>query len=250
MNVDEKTLASWPGRDRREPRKRHHAYLMLKPLREALVASRSRYVQPGARMLDVGAGVMPYFPLFADLASEYVGNDVAPRPGLTSISPIESLDQPDASFDVVLCTQVLEHVRRPQHALEEMTRVLKPGGYLLLSTHGVYPHHPDPGDYWRWTQQGFEAMFEDVAGLELVELQAHTGSAATLAMLVAGALRDLARSRYLSFVALPLLISVNALGEALDKRTPASVREKLVGNFLAVGQKVALNPTYDSTVDS
>jgi SAM-dependent methyltransferase len=237
MDVDQQTLASWPGRDRREPTRRHHGYLILKPLRASLVAARGKYVRPGARLLDVGAGLMPYFPLFADLVSDYVGNDVAAGPGLTSISPIEELDLPDASFDVVLCTQVLEHVRRPQQALEEITRVLKPGGYLLLSTHGVYPHHPDPVDYWRWTQQGFEAMFEDVDGLELVELQPLLGSPATMALLFAGALRDLARSSYLGWFASPLLVLVNAVGEAVDKRAPMSVREKLVGDFLAVGRR-------------
>ena len=88
MDVDQQTLARWPGRDRREPTRRHHGYLILKPLREALVAARGTYIQPGARLLDVGAGVMPYFPLFADLVSEYVGNDVEAGPGLRSISPI------------------------------------------------------------------------------------------------------------------------------------------------------------------
>lgn len=237
MDVDQQTLARWPGKDRREPTRRHHGYLILKPLRAALVAARGTYVEPGARLLDVGAGVMPYFPLFADLVSDYVGNDVAPGPGLTSVSPIEELDLPDASFDVVLCTQVLEHVRRPQRALEEITRVLKPGGYLLLSTHGVYPHHPDPVDYWRWTQQGFEAMFEDVDGLELVELQPLLGSPATMALLVAGALRGVARSKLTAWFGVPLLVFVNTMGESLDKRTPMSVREKLVGDFLAVGRK-------------
>jgi SAM-dependent methyltransferase len=232
-------LDAWPGRERREPSRRHHAYLLLRPIRDALVSTRGRYVQEGARILDVGAGAMPYYPLFADLASEYVGNDVEARPGLTSVSPIEALDLPDASFDVVLCTQVLEHVRHPQQALAEIARVLSPGGHVLLTTHGVYPHHPDPGDYWRWTQQGFEAMFEDAKDLTLVELRPLAGSAATLAMLVAGALRDLARSRALGLVVSPLVAAINAVGETVDRHTPASAREKLVGNFLAVGQRLA-----------
>ena len=237
--ADNGRLASWPGRDRREPSRRQHAYLMLKPIRDALVSTRGRYVLDGARILDVGAGVMPYYPLFADLASEYVGNDVEARPGLTSVSPIEALDLPDASFDVVLCTQVLEHVRRPQKALGEIARVLKPGGHLLLTTHGVYPHHPDPGDYWRWTQQGFEAMFEDADGLDLVELRPLVGSAGTLAMLVAAALRDLTRVPVLGLVISPLMIAVNAAGETVDRRTPVRVRERLVGNFLAVGLRTS-----------
>ena len=224
-------LADWPGRERREPRPTHHAYLILKPLVHALAVGRDRYVQPGARILDVGAGVMPYYPLFGELADDYVGNDVTARPGITSVSPVEQLDQPDASFDLVLCTQVLEHVRHPAAALAEMTRVLRPGGVLFLSTHGVYPWHPDPSDYWRWTQQGFEAMFEDVDGLNLLELHPLGGSAATLATLVALALRDLGR------IAAPLIAAVNLTGERLDRLTPPRARERLVADFLAIGQR-------------
>ena len=158
---------------------------------------------------------------------------------MTSVSPIEALDLPDASFDVVLCTQVLEHVRHPQRALAEIARVLKPGGHLLLTTHGVYPHHPDPGDYWRWTQQGFEAMFEDADGLTLVELRPLVGSAATLAMLVAGALRDLARSPVFGLVASPLMVAVNAIGETVDRRTPAAVaRDSSATSWLSVDERL------------
>jgi len=83
-------------------------------------------------------------------------------------------------------------------------------------------------------------MFEDVPGLELIELQPLLGSPATMALLVAGALRELAKSRLLRWLASPLLVLVNATGEAIDKRTPMSVREKLVGDFLAIGRKTPL----------
>ena len=229
-------LADWPGRELREPRPTHHAYLIYKPLVQALTAGRDRYVQPGARILDVGAGVRPYYPLFGEIAGDYIGNDVTARPGITSVCPVEQLDQPDASFDLVLCTQVLEHVRYPAAALAEMTRVLRPGGSLFLSTHGVYPWHPDPNDYWRWTQQGFEAMFEDVDGLSLVELQPLAGSAATLATLIAGALRDFGR------IAAPLIAAVNLAGERIDRLTSPRVRERLVVDFLAIGQRVTPGP--------
>ena len=119
-----------------------------------------------------------------------------------------------------------------------MARVLRPGGVLLLTTHGVYPYHPDPNDYWRWTQQGFEAMFEDAEGLTLVELHPLTGAPATLAMLVAGALHDLANTAHVRPLATPLIAALNLAGMTVDKHTPESIRMRLVANFLAVARKV------------
>ena len=85
-------MANWPGRDRREPKLGNHGYLILKPLRDALCMARDSHVKPGARILDIGARVTPYYPLFAETASEYVGNDIEPGPNISSVSPVENLD--------------------------------------------------------------------------------------------------------------------------------------------------------------
>jgi SAM-dependent methyltransferase len=203
----------------------------------SLEQARDRYLPEKVRLLDAGGGVMPYYPLFAERAIEYAGNDIEDGPGISYVSPLEELNAPSDHFDLVLCTQVLEHVRRPQQALEQITRVLVPGGYLFLTTHGVYPFHPDPRDYWRWTQQGFEAMFEDVAGLDLVELVPHNGSASTLTMLAAGGVRELAATAHVPLLGRPLIAALNILGLAGDRLLPRSARERLVGTFLAVAQR-------------
>ena len=153
---------------------------------------RDRYLPDRLRVLDAGGGELPYYPLFAARAAEYAGNDLTPGPHIAYVGPLEELEAPDASFDLVLCTQVLEHVRRPQQALEQIARVLVHGGYLFLTTHGVYPFHPNPRDYWRWTQNGPEALVEDVSELELLELVPHNGAASTLTMLAALGVRELA----------------------------------------------------------
>jgi SAM-dependent methyltransferase len=49
------------------------------------------------------------------------------------VSDITEIPAPDASFDVILCSEVLEHVPEPTHALDEFTRLLKPGGVLILT---------------------------------------------------------------------------------------------------------------------
>ena len=73
-------------------------------------------------------------------------------------------------FDCVLSSQVLEHVTDPQRYLTEARRLLKPGGSLIVSTHGIWPYHPDPTDFWRWTADGLQAEIR-TAGFEIADIQ-------------------------------------------------------------------------------
>jgi SAM-dependent methyltransferase len=67
----------------------------------------------------------------------------------------------DARFGSVLCTEVLEHVHRPERALAELLRVTAPGGSLLLSVPWFYPFHPCPLDLRRFTAQGLTMVVQD-----------------------------------------------------------------------------------------
>jgi SAM-dependent methyltransferase len=68
---------------------------------------------------------------------------------------------PNGSFDIVLSTQVLEHVSQPAHYVAECFRVLKPGGYLVLTTHGLFEEHGCPYDYQRWTADGLHLLLQN-----------------------------------------------------------------------------------------
>lgn len=65
----------------------------------------------------------------------------------------------DHSFDGVLCTEMIEHLETPQKAIDEMFRVLKPGGKVILSTPFVMPLHDVPGDYFRYSPYGLRSLF-------------------------------------------------------------------------------------------
>ena len=110
------------------------------------------------RVLDVGCGYRPYESFFAPRASEYVGVDMD-NPAADLQGVVEALPVPDHSFDVVLCTQVLEHSTDPALAVRELARVVAPGGRVLASTHGTAVYHPAPNDFWRWTHTGLERLF-------------------------------------------------------------------------------------------
>lgn len=145
-------------------------------------ASRELEIAPGMRVLDFGCADKPYRGLFsAEL--DYVGADIPgnPRADLT-LGPDGTLPAPDASFDAVLSTQVLEHVQDPPLYMRECARVLRPGGRLLLSTHGIMVLHPDPVDYWRWTSDGLSYEVER-SGLRVISFVGVMGLAATAVQL-------------------------------------------------------------------
>lgn len=122
----------------------------------------------GARVLDYGCGVMPYAAAFSLAGAEVTGADIGENVcASVQLSDRGGIPASDCTFDVVTSFQVLEHVPSPQEYLLEAHRVLKPGGRMLLTTHGMWPFHPTPTDYRRWTRQGLECELEQ-SGFEVL----------------------------------------------------------------------------------
>jgi SAM-dependent methyltransferase len=144
--------------NRTQPGRCHPRYWVLTLLFRTLQrVVECEWLPAGEKLLDFGCGNKPYQALFSTKFREHVGADFAGNPHADlSIGPNGELAVEDQSFDCVLSTQVLEHVETPRAYLAEAHRVLKPGGALVLSTHGVWRYHPDPGDYWRWTIDGLQ----------------------------------------------------------------------------------------------
>lgn len=86
--------------------------------------------------------------------------DVAPGPHVTIVADLQSCPQiASHSYDVIVCTQVLEHIANPFLAAAELDRILKPGGHLLLTVPAAYPYHAIPRDYWRFTRDSLQVLF-------------------------------------------------------------------------------------------
>jgi SAM-dependent methyltransferase len=219
---------------RLHPRRASVQYAVRRPLLTWLQA------QPvaGARILDVGCGDRPYEPLFAD-AAEVVGFD---RPGNRFADvhgSIEAIPVEEATFDVVLCLQVLEHVPDPAAAVRELRRVVRPGGRVLATTHGVYPFHPNPDDLWRWTSTGLERLFAENGDWTSVAVTPGAGTALTVAMLVAH-LADLMFKRVrVRALGAPFVVALNTAGEALDRAVP-QLRQPVPGSVNANFHVVAV----------
>jgi SAM-dependent methyltransferase len=208
---------------RLEPSRASVQYAVRKPLVEWLRSQRTE-----AHVLDVGCGDRPYRELFPNA----VGFDIPGNPHADLHGSLESIPVEDASFDVVLCLQVLEHVRDPAAAVRELHRGVRPGGRVLASTHRVYPFHPNPEDLWRWTQQGLARLFLTNAEWTSVTVRPGAGTAATLAMINGHLIDLLAKRLHVRPLAIPLVALGNAVGEALDTAVPA-LRSTIPGTLHA-----------------
>lgn len=170
-------LAQRPNDLRRAtPWHRYSHHIRTFPARLEALAPELR-VAAGSRILDLGCAEVPYRRFFP-AEVEYVAADLAGNPHATlTLNADGTVPCPDQSFDAVLSTQVLEHVCDPRAYLAEAFRVLRPGGRMLLSTHGTFAYHPDPVDLWRWTCEGLRLDVER-AGLEVVRFEGIIGPVA------------------------------------------------------------------------
>jgi SAM-dependent methyltransferase len=145
----------------------HRTYLPIAMLENSLRQC-ATFVK--GTLLDVGCGQRPYEKTFFAAATKYIGADyLSDRSRPDVICSALKLPFPENSFDTVVSTEVLEHVPDPQRALCETHRVLKPGGYLILSTPMYWPRHEVPCDFFRYPYDGLLHLVKE-SGLELTKL--------------------------------------------------------------------------------
>jgi SAM-dependent methyltransferase len=132
----------------------------------------------GALLLDAGAGESQYanyFPRQNYIAVDLgVGDAQWNYARLDAIADLSALPFSDEAFDAALNIVTLEHVREPARVLQEIARVLKPGGPLLLIAPHEWEVHQAPHDYFRYTRYGIAYLLEQ-AGLKPVGIQAAGG---------------------------------------------------------------------------
>lgn len=175
----------------RHPRNRIFSfnYFNVSHVRRFLAARAAAMPDGAAVFLDVGAGQSPYRSFFAGKFGRYIAVDVPDSLPSQPVSGIEHLagtaekiPLPDASVDVALFNQVLEHVVDPEASLREINRVLKSGGLMLGSVPHISPVHLEPYDFRRYTDLGLRQMLEK-HGCARIEID-HSGSVYTGAALL------------------------------------------------------------------
>jgi SAM-dependent methyltransferase len=110
-------------------------------------------------VLDAGSGSYSRYKHMLSCKS-IVRMDLVAGSNVDVVSSVDSMPFQDNEFDAVLSTQVFEHLEYPEKAAAEICRVLKPGGYVLVTVPQWNELHEEPHDYWRYTRFGIKTLFE------------------------------------------------------------------------------------------
>jgi SAM-dependent methyltransferase len=126
------------------------------------------------KVLDSGCGVMPYKKIILENKeiTSYVGLDIETALNYDSVQPDfhwDGIRMPfeNDTFDVVLSTEVLEHILNPDIYLLEVKRVLRPGGIFFFTVPFLMSLHEVPYDYYRYTPYALEMIFKRVGFIDV-----------------------------------------------------------------------------------
>jgi SAM-dependent methyltransferase len=137
-------------------------------LRGLVRAVAETFPLPGP-ILEVGSYQVAGQEPLADLRSlfperPYIGLDRRDGPGVDVVGDVECLPYPDGSFGTVLALGTFEHVGRFWRGFEEVHRVLRSNGALLVACPFYFHIHAHPDDYWRFTPAALELLLDDYPG--------------------------------------------------------------------------------------
>ena len=140
-------------------------------VRDRAVREWAQGLPSGSSVLDVGAGVAKYRALFAHCQYRTQDHPAVSYGEVDIRSDITSIPLPSASLDAILCTEVLEHVPDPIGAVQEMARLLRPGGRMLLTVPAACRVHRVPTHFWGGFAPDFFAQLLPQSGLAVDELR-------------------------------------------------------------------------------
>jgi len=207
-------------RTRRHPRPWDSEYLHLRRLVRDLEAALKPLDGSVHDILDVFCGTRPYEDLLPR-GTQRVGLDLTSRYGVADVVTDEFLPFPDASFDLVMCTQSLQYVPDLSGAVAEFRRVVRPGGAVLVTVPHVWEYNRAVLEH-RFTEPVLAALFASWDEVRIVE----NGGRAVTWTTITGRMLGLAewslgQRSHISRAAAPLFraahLLLNGLGMLLDR---------------------------------
>lgn len=176
------------------------------------------------RILDVGCGTKPYLSFFN--YREYIGLEF--NTGIDSEKKEadyyydgKTFPFENESFDSIICSQVLEHIFEPKEFLNEINRVLKPNGKILLTIPFVWDEHEQPFDFARYSSYGLIYLFEQ-SGFKVLKQDKSISNIAVIFQLLSGYFYKIShRKKTLKWLfTLIIIFPLNLLGMILGKILP------------------------------
>jgi SAM-dependent methyltransferase len=147
----------------------------------------SQQLQPkGWKILEIGTDGDPEDPTgrpagnyrYFGEGNDYKTMDVLEKCKPDYLEDIVKTKIKNETFDLIICSQVLEHIWEYEHAIYQMWRILKDKGYLILDTPWMYPYHPEPEtpDYWRFSQDAYHRMLSEFRNVEVIQFNELTSA--------------------------------------------------------------------------
>ena len=221
--------------DRLNPTIFHTRYIVLTQLRDATIAKIKdlTFNKNNQILVDFGCGDMPYRSVIEPVVGKYLGVDLSINPKAEHFIDFDSKTSlPDNYADIILSNQVLEHVDNPSGYLKEALRILKPGGSIILTTHGYWFYHPTPNDYWRWTSAGLKKIVE-AEGFKINSFYGILGLAASgLQLLQDGIVLKLPK-----FIIPPVALIMQIFIGVFNKINSQTQRNRDAALYVVVAQK-------------
>ncbi|KWV90511.1 class I SAM-dependent methyltransferase [Erythrobacter sp. YT30] len=188
-------------------------------------------------LADFGCGNAPFYGAYKEHSRSVFWVDWPSSPHQTKhLDLVADLNEPvaidDASFDTVFASSVLEHIWKHDVFLDEIDRVLRPEGKLILIVPFMYWLHEEPHDFFRWTRHALERACNE-RGLEVVELAPYGGGPDLMIDLTVRTFASINLS-FAKFVARPLARLVTS---AWFQRFGQTSREKLPLGYTLVAKK-------------
>ena len=199
---------------------------------------------PGSSLLDVGAGQTQYKKYFSHLSytaqDSGVGDASWDFSRIDIVSEIYDIPLPKASFDYILCTQVMEHLAHPDKAFVEFERLLKHGGTLFVTCPMTWKEHQKPHDFYRYTQFALSRLGED-HGFKVLEMNKVGGKFITIAKLITDlnvlqAIRNKWLLRFCLLILYPLNWLIGCIGYLLD---PLDTTKDLTLQYECIFEKIS-----------
>ena len=217
---------------RLHPSLRNPNYLVLRS-RHEIFASYLRTLPGNLVVLDVGGRYQPYRPLLEGKIAKYFALDVQQTEFVSVVGSGEQIPFPDATFDLVIATEVFAYFEHPRQAASEIHRVLKPGGSFLASVPAVAPRFVEE-EHWRFLPRGLRSLFAPFTQLTVTPEVSSLGGFCRLMNL---GFHYLLRFRALrlayEWTACPV---INLLGLALERARLTS-NDQWAGNYNVIAVK-------------
>ena len=221
------------AQDRLHPSITNPNYLVLRRRAQLIAEWLGQVPGQHLRVLDIGGRYQPYRSLLGTRVAQYVAVDVVRTRLVNVIARGEQLPFRSETFDVVIATGVFEYFPEPRVAAQQIYRILKPGGVLLMSVAAVCPRATEE-EHWRYLPAGLRFILADFSQVSIApEVSSIGGFFRTnnwsLSILATnGAVR-----KVLHHTVVPAL---NLLGLGLERAFPIR-NDQLTGNYSILARK-------------